>query len=152
MQPVAAAGFAKHRAWEADFTTSRSHITKTTFPLRKAKSKPVCSWMPLLGVGSRVRTVVITTELAQEGPVGPFPIHLHGAKRVQRCSWDRRCWWPPQGTRSLQRSCFTRAKPRARGGKLFSKSWTNVTSHGLVNFFYLTSESKWMFIAHSLTG
>jgi len=35
----------------------------------------------LSGVRSRARTTVITAKPAQEGAVGPFPIHLHGAKR-----------------------------------------------------------------------
>lgn len=65
--------------------------------------------MPLLGVESRARATVTTTEPAREGAVGPFPIHLHTAKCVQCCSWDRRCWWPPQGACSQQRRCFTRA-------------------------------------------
>lgn len=113
--------------------------------------------MPLLGLGSRARPTAVTAEPAQEGAAGPFPIHLHGAERVRRCSWDRSCRWPPQGAGTLQRRCFTRAKARAGGGKLFSKGWASVTSHGLGQwlflffFFFLTPKTKWQFIVGSLT-
>ena len=135
---VAAADLAKYRGWEADFTASTSHVTKpATFPWTKTTQKPVCSWIPFLGLGPGPEPRSSPRSLLRREQLALFPSICMVLSVVQCCSWERRCWPPPQGAHSLQRSCFTRAKARAGVGKFFSSSWASVSSHGFGQWLFL---------------